>query len=153
VRLDELVAAVARNEPDVAVEASEPLAVAGERGALERALANLIENARVHGPAGGRITIAVRPQGDRALLSVSDEGAGIAVADVAHAVQRFWRGAAAGGPGSGLGLAIVDATAVRHGGRLTIEGSRFTLDLPALKDFSRSLGTLPSDSNENEVRT
>jgi signal transduction histidine kinase len=154
VRLDELVAEVARDDPAVEVEASEPVAVAGERGALQRALSNLIENARVHGPEGGRITVAVRPQGDRALLSVSDEGAGVAVADVGHAVQRFWRGAAVGGrSGSGLGLAIVDATAVRHAGRLTIEGSRFTLDLPALKDFSSSRGTFPSDSHENEVRT
>jgi two-component system OmpR family sensor kinase len=154
VRLDELVARVVQDEPGVDVEACEPAAVTGERGALERALTNLIENARVHGPADGRIAVALRARGDRVLLSVSDEGAGIPVGDVDHAVQRFWRGAAAGGrPGSGLGLAIVDATVARHGGRLTIEGPRFTLDLPALKDFSRSPGTLTSASHENEVRT
>jgi two-component system OmpR family sensor kinase len=50
----------------------------------------------------------------------------------AHAFERFWRGPDARGEGSGLGLAIVRAIAERHGGGVTVEGSRFTLDLPAL---------------------
>jgi signal transduction histidine kinase len=46
-------------------------------------------------------------------------------------------------PGSGLGLAIVAAIAERHGGRLEIDGARFTLDLPALKRLSETGATVP----------
>ena len=49
------------------------------------------------------------------------------------AFQRFWR-RSADRPGSGLGLAIVRATAERHGGRAYAEGSRFTIEMPALRN-------------------
>ncbi|MFZ0039668.1 MAG: sensor histidine kinase, partial [Solirubrobacteraceae bacterium] len=46
--------------------------------------------------------------------------------------ERFWRGPdASGRPGAGLGLSIVAAVAAGHGGQVTVEGSTFTLDLPA----------------------
>ena len=63
---------------------------------------------------------------------MADEGPGLAPEEAAHAFERFWRGPGAAGEGSGLGLAIVRAIAERHGGGVTVEGSRFTLDLPAL---------------------
>jgi two-component system sensor histidine kinase MprB len=63
---------------------------------------------------------------------VQDEGDGLSPADAERAVERFWRGEhASSRPGSGLGLAIVRATAERHRGALLVEGSRFTLRLPA----------------------
>jgi len=68
------------------------VSVAGDRAALERALANLIANARVHGPPGGRITVALRAADGRAQLSVSDQGGGLSPEDTAHAFGRFWRG-------------------------------------------------------------
>jgi two-component system OmpR family sensor kinase len=152
VRLDALAAEAARRAPEVHVEASEPVAVAGERDALARALTNLIDNARLHGPPGGRIALAVRTSAGRGQVSVSDEGAGLSAAEAELAVRRFWRGAGAvDRPGSGLGLAIVDATAQRHDGTLQIEGSTFTLDLPALRDFSESGDTLaPRDRPDSE---
>jgi signal transduction histidine kinase len=113
------------------VIADEPVIVRGERPALERAVGNLVQNARKHGPSGGRITITVRRQGNRARLTVADEGPGLAPADAAHAFERFWRAPETRGEGSGLGLAIVRAIAERHGGRATVEGSRFTIELPA----------------------
>jgi signal transduction histidine kinase len=75
-----------------------------------------------------------------ATLTVSDEGPGLLGADADRAFERFWRGGA-DGAGSGLGLAIVRATAERHGGRAYVEGSRFTIELPRLRDFSESIGT------------
>ncbi len=147
VLLAELVAAAARAE-DVEAELCEPsaLVVRGERGALERALANLVENARVHGPRGGEIRVELAAQGDEALLSVTDGGPGIPAERVEAAFGRFWRGPEASGrPGSGLGLAIVRATAERHGGAVEIEGARVTLRLPLLKQLSRSSPTVVAD--------
>ena len=59
-----------------------------------------------------------------------------------HAFERFWRGPTPDSPGSGLGLAIVRAIAERHRGRVTVEGARFTIDLPAV----RSAHVLPEDT-------
>jgi signal transduction histidine kinase len=65
-------------------------------------------------------------------LRVSDAGPGPAHADRAQVFDRFWRApSAAGRPGAGLGLAIVESIAHRHGGTVTVEGSTFTLRLPA----------------------
>ena len=92
-------------------------------------------NARRHGPAGGRITVTAARAGDRAALSVADEGPGLGRRGGARTPSSA-SGAARGarGEGSGLGLAIVRAIAERHGGRAAVEGSRFTIDLPALAE-------------------
>jgi signal transduction histidine kinase len=135
IRLDELARAAAA--PDVVVQA-ERVTVRGDRAALERALANLIENAQRHGPAGARVKVTVAAAADRALLSVEDEGPGPAAPDRERAFERFWR-ARPDGRGSGLGLSIVRATAERHGGTASVEGSRFTLDLPAVRKASETV--------------
>ncbi|TMK78668.1 MAG: HAMP domain-containing histidine kinase [Actinobacteria bacterium] len=137
VRLDEL-AAAARDD-GIDVDAPEPVPVRGDRAALERALRNLVENASRYGPEGGRVTISVERGDGHARVSVSDEGSGLGPDEAERAFERFWRGRQ-DGPGSGLGLAIVRATAERHGGRVYAEGSRFTIELPVLKDFSESTG-------------
>jgi two-component system OmpR family sensor kinase len=136
VELGEVVKAVVGRDPGVRVDV-EPVRVLGDRAALERALVNLVQNAHLHGPPGGEVTVAAQRKGEIAQLSVSDEGAGLAAADAERAFERFWRS----GPndsGSGLGLAIVRATAERHGGRAYAEGSRFTIELPALREISKS---------------
>jgi two-component system OmpR family sensor kinase len=122
-------AEIAREAAADDVLAPEPVIVLGERPALERAVGNLVHNGRSHGE--GRITIAVERDGDRARISVADEGGGLTREQAEHAFERFWRGPGAAATGSGLGLAIVRAIAERHGGRVTVDGSRFTIDLPA----------------------
>jgi two-component system, OmpR family, sensor kinase len=141
VRLDE----VASRIEGVVVVAPEPVRVRGDRAALERALANLVDNARRHG--WGQITVEAAVRDGRALLTVADEGRGLRLEEARLAFGRFWRGSAAG-PGSGLGLAIVRATAERHGGRAYADGARFTIDLPALRDISESAHTTTSDERE-----
>jgi signal transduction histidine kinase len=106
--------------------------VRGDRDALERALSNLVENARRHGR--GQITVESSARDGLALLTVSDEGEGLRPEEANLAFGRFWRGRR--GAGSGLGLAIVKATAERHGGRAYAEGARFTLELPLVRDLS-----------------
>src|SRR4051794_18990292 len=116
----------------VAPDAGEQVLVLAEAHALERAAINLITNARKHGPPRGLIAVEVARRDGRARLSVADEGPGLTPADAARAFARFWRGPDAHGDGSGLGLAIVRAIAERHGGRVEVDGARFTIDLPAL---------------------
>jgi two-component system OmpR family sensor kinase len=131
VRLDQL--ALARAGGRVVVDAPAPVATTGDADALARAFGNLIENALVHGPEDGAVTVTVREAGGHALVTVADEGPGLSDADAVHAFERFWRASRpARPPGSGLGLAIVRATAERHGGSVRAQGSAFTLDLPAL---------------------
>jgi two-component system OmpR family sensor kinase len=137
VRLDELAAATQKD--GIEVVAPEPVEALGDREALERALANLVENAQRYGPEGGRVTIAVERADSCGRLTVSDEGPGVAAEESEQVFERFWRGRE-DVPGSGLGLAIVKAIAERHGGRAYAEGSRFTIELPALKDFSELTG-------------
>jgi two-component system, OmpR family, sensor kinase len=108
---------------------AEPAVVRAERPALERAVGNLVRNARTHGQ--GKVTIAVERDGDRARLAVQDEGPGLTGEQAQHAFERFWRGPSGG---SGLGLAIVKAIAERHGGRVSVTGSRFVIELPASHD-------------------
>jgi len=114
---------------------------------IERALDNLVQNALRYGPERGRVTVTALQENGVARLSVSDEGHGLQPYEAARAFERFWRGEH-GKPGSGLGLAIVRATAERHGGRATVEGARFTIELPALKDLSESTGRTEAPNHE-----
>jgi len=108
---------------------------------------NLVLNARVHGPAGGRVEVSAVADGEVVRLSVSDEGPGLRVEEQRLAFQRFWR-RSSDRPGSGLGLAIVRATAERHGGRAYAEGSRFTIELPALRNLSETGGRTEEESKK-----
>jgi two-component system, OmpR family, sensor kinase len=135
VDLVELARAAASTDADTEVVVARPGSVFGERPALERAVDNLVANARRHGPPGGRITITV----EAPAISVEDEGPG--PADPQRAFERFWRGADARGEGSGLGLAIVRAIAERHGGRVDVNGSRFTLAIKELSETARTTGS------------
>lgn len=111
---------------------TEPLYLLGEPDSLERAITNLLDNAVKFSPSGGRIT--VRLAGDR--LRISDEGPGIAEADLPHVFDRFYRSdQARTTPGSGLGLSIVAQTIKSHGGwvkagRSEQGGAEFTIRLP-----------------------
>jgi two-component system, OmpR family, sensor kinase len=112
---------------------SSEVTVLGDEDALRRAVRNLVSNALVHGPPGGPVTLAVRAAGGRARVVVSDTGPGPSPADRERLFERFWRGGdAAGRTGSGLGLAIVASIAARHGGSVDVDGSAFTLELPAV---------------------
>ncbi|HMI98323.1 MAG TPA: HAMP domain-containing sensor histidine kinase [Gaiellaceae bacterium] len=123
VRLD-LVAADAvertrRNRPGVEfkTDLSKSL-VHGVPRTIERAVANLLDNAAKWSPPGGEVEVAVR-NGE---LTVRDHGPGIAPEDLPYVFDRFYRASSARGlPGSGLGLAIVRQVAEAHGGQVAAE--------------------------------
>jgi CheY-like chemotaxis protein len=105
---------------------------------IERALVNLVINARDVTPNGGVLRIATR-QSDasgvpRIELSVTDQGPGISGHDLPHIFEPFYTTRQHAG-GTGLGLATVLGTAEQHGGTVRVEagltgGSIFTLVLP-----------------------
>jgi CheY-like chemotaxis protein len=106
---------------------------------IERALVNLVANARDAMPGGGAVLLATRARPvDGALrveLSVADRGCGINEADRPHLFEPFFTTREHAG-GTGLGLATVLGTAEQHGGSVRVEsreggGSIFTIDLPA----------------------
>ena len=131
VRLERAVAEASAGRPNVVTRIEAPATVIGEPGALARSLENLLENAVVHGPPGGRVEISMRTVDGRVELTVSDEGAGFPPGAEEVAFERFWRAEeAAGRSGSGIGLAIVRATAERHGGGVRASGSAVTIVLP-----------------------
>lgn len=115
--------------------------VDGDRDRLLQAMTNLVSNAVKYAPGGGRITIATRNDGDYVLLSVQDQGIGIAAADLPRIFDRFERiesGIAGRISGAGLGLPIVREITALHGGRVWAEsepgiGSTFSLALPAAR--------------------
>ncbi len=110
------------------------LFVRGDAGELTRAVENLVENALVHGPSDGSVTVSLVGGGGRVLVTVRDEGPGPDPGDVDRLFERFWRGPGASArPGSGLGLSIVAAIAQRHGGAVRVDGAAFTVELPALE--------------------
>ncbi|MEJ7655854.1 MAG: HAMP domain-containing sensor histidine kinase [Thermoleophilaceae bacterium] len=130
IRLDQIARTAAGGDPLVELTAPAAVTVRGDRVALQRLVENLLENARRHGPDGGRVRLSVRGGDGQALVEVSDEGPGPAPGEAERAFERFWRAPGARGEGSGLGLAIVRVTAERHGGRAGVEGSRFWIELP-----------------------
>ena len=129
-----LVRAAVAETPDDRVRVREPLAaatVSGDAEALRRAVLNLIENGLIHGPPQGAVSVGVTATAQEVVITVTDEGPGPDPADRDHLFERFWRApGAAERPGSGLGLPIVAATAGRHGGTVTVQGSAFALRLP-----------------------
>ncbi len=141
-----------------------PVRVVGVAEDLERAVANLLDNAAKWSPDGCTVEVRLRrdenweppeplhrrfasralrviegsPGRARAILTVQDEGPGIAEGDLPHVFESFYRGAGARSvPGSGLGLAIVQRVAEAHLGEVALAsiaggGTLATLWLPVL---------------------
>ncbi len=124
-----------------AVEPASPVVAEVDNELIERALANLVDNALKFCPSGGHIALTTEAQGTLVRLCVRDSGPGIPLADQPHLFDRFYQSRqstapATGEGGKGLGLAIVKRIAELHGGSVAIEssearGTAVTLALPA----------------------
>ena len=112
--------------------------VRADRGALQMAVQNLVDNALKHAAAGRWIGLRARAAGAWVTLTVEDRGPGIRPEDRPHLFEPFFRGPAAAGPvpGSGLGLSLVRQVVEAQGGRVSVapgaagRGSAFALRLP-----------------------
>jgi two-component system sensor histidine kinase KdpD len=102
------------------------------------ALAHILENAAQYSPAGSTITVTHEVAADGLLISVRDQGEGIAGADLPRLFERFYRGDAARqyASGTGMGLAITRGLLAAEGGRVWAEnhsdgGTQFSILVPA----------------------
>ena len=115
-----------------------PLWVKADPAQLEKLLVNLFTNAIKFTPKAGSVAVAVRQEGDRAVVEVRDNGIGISEAELPHIFDRFRQAdgsATRRFSGVGIGLALAKELAEKHCGRLAVdsrlgEGSTFTLELP-----------------------
>jgi signal transduction histidine kinase len=111
----------------------QPAPVRGDEARLRQLAGILVDNAIRHAPAGGRVTVTVRPG---TTLTVDDDGPGIASDHLDKVFERFWRAPGAPAGGTGLGLAIARWIAERHGGSIRAEnrspgpGARFVVRVP-----------------------
>ena len=108
-----------------------PATVQGDRTLLGQLIANLIENALRHSPAGGTVSLAV----EGARLTLADTGPGIPPEEREAVLRRLYRlDRSRSTPGSGLGLSLVEAVVKLHGGTLALQdnapGLRVVIDLP-----------------------
>ncbi|TDD28272.1 DUF4173 domain-containing protein [Kribbella turkmenica] len=115
------------------------LIVPADPARLHQLIANLLDNASRHSPAGGVVELTARTTGSGWRLEVADEGPGIPVADRDRVFERFGTlTEAEGGGGTGLGLAIARWVTDLHGGSIHFvdpaprrTGARVRVDLPS----------------------
>lgn len=109
----------------LAVSASGPAIIRGDRELIVQMLSNLIENAIVHTPQGTHIELTLSADGKAARVRVSDDGPGVPQEEHAKLFQPLYRHEASRArPGYGLGLALVNAIAELHGARVESGGTQ-----------------------------
>ena len=96
--------------------------VLGHPVALRVLIRNLMENAILYSPEGGKVEVSVVEDSDRLEIRVTDNGPGIAPEEVPLVFNRFYRGSSEPGVvGSGLGLSIVRRIAEIHGAEIRLD--------------------------------
>lgn len=122
----------------LSVTASDEIEANLDRVLFQRAIANLVENAVSHTPAGGNVSLAAHADDGVVCINISDTGEGIPPQHLSHVFDRFYRADSARssrGGHMGLGLAIVQAIVELHGGSIDISselsrGTRVSMALP-----------------------
>lgn len=118
--------------------AYDPVIIRDDKIRIEQILINITSNAIKYTPDGGRISLRLHDLGDRAEITITDNGVGIPEEDIPHLFERFYRVEKARSSdkgGTGLGLAIAKEFAVAHGGDIRVssivgKGTTFTVTLP-----------------------
>jgi PAS domain S-box-containing protein len=140
-------AAVSAVQPDMdakqielRIEADEPVgALRADSSRLQQVIWNLLSNAVKFSPRGGRVTVALRAEAGELVLSVSDQGQGIAPDFLPYVFDRFMQSDAGRNRqhgGLGLGLSIVKQLVEAHGGQVRVHsaglglGATFEVRLP-----------------------
>lgn len=120
----------------VTMEIPEPVEASADAIRLGQALNNLLDNALKYTPAGGKVTLAARSEAEAAIITVTDNGPGVAQTEREAIFRRLYRGDSSRSQrGLGLGLSLVKAIVEAHAGTVTVEdapggGARFTVRVP-----------------------
>lgn len=136
----------------LSVEAERGIVAEVDRVLLQRAVANVVENAINHTPKNGSVRLSAALVDGSVRIQVADTGAGIPPFDLPHVLDRFYRADSARssrGGHMGLGLAIVKAVADLHGGSVEIaselgRGTQFRLTFPSHAPASAAPRSLPA---------
>lgn len=160
-------AALGRSEVSVHAEIPRELAVRADPDLLAQALANLLDNAVRHSPAGGTVTLAAEPHESGVRLTVTDQGPGIPATERIRVFERFSRldtGRTVDQGGTGLGLAITKEIIELHNGTIQVTdhvadhtiddksgpGCQLTIELPGRILMSE---TSPARQAESAAKT
>jgi signal transduction histidine kinase len=126
-----------------------------DSGRIEVVLHNLVANALGYGE--GEVRITAERRGDGIIISVSDNGPGIAPDELPHVFERFYRarhGRQQHSGGTGLGLTICKAFIEAHGGVIWAESSmRGTTISFSLQLVSSAVAAVPVDTAATELTT
>lgn len=152
--IDDVLAVISEVYADVAEDAGQSLAIAercsalvwGDRDLLTQMIANLVENAINHCPAGTLITLSLRRRDNRAILSVADSGPGIPAGERDKVFRRLYRlDKSRTTAGSGLGLSLVKAVADLHAAEIAMgdncPGLTVSIGFPLLQAHLSSLSS------------
>ena len=140
------------------VDVPDGVTVAADRLVLREAITNVVDNAIKYSPNASSIDVRVQVDGNQALLTVADEGPGIALAHRERIFDRFFRldeARSRDSGGTGLGLAIAKWAVEVNGGHVSVEtgtngGSIFRIVLPvgtAAITEHRERGTQPTEGH------
>ncbi len=116
---------------------NEPLVVQGDKAALRRIIANLLDNAVKFSKEDGRIVVEAEKHDGEIVIEVRDTGIGIAPNDLPHIFERFYRGDKSRATrGHGLGLSLTSSLVHTLGGKIEAQsvpgkGSKFHIHLPS----------------------
>ena len=111
--------------------------VDGDRALLEVLFATLLDNAGKYAAPAGEVRVRLSRDGGDVVVTVADDGPGIAAAEAGLVFEKYYRSPAASSrPGTGLGLYLVRQIAERHGGAVSLastpgQGAAFTVRLPS----------------------
>lgn len=120
----------------------QPVEVSADAIRLGQAITNLVDNALKYTPAGGRVVVTASAEsgatttGSAALITVTDNGPGVPVAEREAIFRRLYRvDSSRSQRGLGLGLSMVKAIVESHGGTVSVDdapggGARFTVRIP-----------------------
>ena len=121
---------------ELSLESPDVLMHVVEVAALQSIVQNLLANAIGYGGEGAQVVVGLNVRGDVLVLTVADDGPGIAPAEQDEVFERFRRGSGIDAPGSGLGLAIVRQAAARMNGTVRLaaglggKGCAFVTEIP-----------------------
>jgi protein-histidine pros-kinase len=122
----------------VRLEIAEPSTVSAERSRIERVVVNFVQNAIKYSPPGSPIVVRLDVRDDRAVVSVTDRGPGLAPEERSYVFDKYKRASSAGKTeGLGLGLYISRKIVEAHGGDIGVDsapgqGASFFLRLPRI---------------------
>ncbi len=113
------------------------LEVMGDKGRLQRVVANVLDNAIKYTPEGGTVQVEAAKKASQVILIFRDTGIGIRPEELDRIFERFYRtDRSRSAPGNGLGLALARTIVEAHGGKISVSskiglGSTFMIRLPA----------------------